>query len=131
MTSANILCGRLCSSTSQDPHTNVLIWDTGASFGLTPFKSDFISYVKCNTPVKDFTYDNTVIGIGTTIHKFVDENGKYLSLPCISYNLSTMDVRLLSPRTYHHLHGEHSIIKGFDVKMIVRNHNIVITINRQ
>ena len=59
----------------------MLIWDTGASFGLTPFKSDFISYVKCNTPVKDFTYDNTVIGIGTTIHKFVDENGKDVFLP--------------------------------------------------
>jgi hypothetical protein len=24
----------------------VLIWDTGASAGLTPFRSDFIDYVK-------------------------------------------------------------------------------------
>ena len=71
MTSANILCGRLGSSTPQNPHTNVLIWDTGASFGLTPFKSGFIDYVKCSTHVKDVTKDNIVIGIVTTIHKFV------------------------------------------------------------
>ena len=60
--SANILCGRLGSSTYQDPYTTVLIWDTGVSFGLTPFKSEFIDYVKCNT----------IIGIGITIHKFVE-----------------------------------------------------------
>ena len=59
----------------------MLIWDTGASFGLTPFKSDFIGYVKCNNPLKDDTKDNTVIGIGTTIHKFVDANGKDVFLP--------------------------------------------------
>ena len=29
-----------------DPKTMVLIWDTGASAGLTPFRSDFIDYVK-------------------------------------------------------------------------------------
>ena len=111
MASANILCGRLGSSTSHDPHTNVLIWDTGTSFGLTPFKSEFIYYVKCNTPVKDVTKFNTAIGIGTTIHKFVDANGKYVFLPCISYHLPTTDVRLFSPQTYHQLHGTHSIIK--------------------
>ena len=53
MARKNILCGRLGSSTSQDPHTTVLIWDTGASFGLSQLKSEFIDYVKCNTPVKD------------------------------------------------------------------------------
>ena len=52
MASANILCGCLGSSTSQDTRTNVLIWDTGASFGFTPFKSDFIDYVNYNNPVK-------------------------------------------------------------------------------
>ena len=94
----------------------MLIWDTGASFGFTPFKSDFIDGVKCNTPVKDVTKDNTIIGIGTTIHKFVDANGKYVFLPCISYHLPTTDVRLFSPKTYHHLRGAHYIIKGSNVK---------------
>ena len=50
----------------------VLIWDTGASYGLTPFRSDFIDYVKCEIPVRDVTKVNTVVGIGTTLHKFTD-----------------------------------------------------------
>ena len=129
MASVNILCGRLGSSTSQDPRTTVIIWDTGASFGLAPFKSDFIDYVKCNTPVKDVKKVNTVIGIGTIIHKFVDANGKYVFLPCISYHLPTTDVRLFSPQTYYQLHGAHSIIKGFNVQMALKNHNIVVRIN--
>ena len=41
----------------------MLIWDTGASFGLTPFRSD-IDYVKCEIPVRDVTKVNKVIGIG-------------------------------------------------------------------
>ena len=81
MASANILCGRLGSSTYQDPHTTVLSWDTGVSFILRPFKRDFIDYVKCNTPVKDSTKDNTIIGTGITIHKFVDANGNNVFLP--------------------------------------------------
>jgi hypothetical protein len=28
----------------QDPKSLILIWDTGASYGLTPFRSDFIDY---------------------------------------------------------------------------------------
>ena len=131
MVSANILCGCLGFSTSQDPCTNVIIWDTGASFGLTPFKSDFIYYLKCDTPVKDVTKFNTVIGIGTKIHKFVDANVKDVLLPFFYYHLPTTDVQLFSPQNYHQLHGAHSIVKGFNVKMLLKNHNIVIPINIQ
>ena len=80
MASANIQCGRLGSSTSQDPCTTVIIWDTGVSFGLTYFKSDFIYYMKCNNIVKEVIKDNTVIGIGTEIYNFVDENNFTLHL---------------------------------------------------
>ena len=47
-----------------------LVWDTGASFGLTPFRGDFIDYVECQIPVKDIARTNMVVGIGTTLHKF-------------------------------------------------------------
>jgi len=50
-------------------HSVILIWDTGASYGLTPFRSDFIDYVECDMPVRDVTKVNKVIGIGTTLHK--------------------------------------------------------------
>jgi hypothetical protein len=31
-----------------------LVWDTGASFGLTPFRADFIDYVERSIPVNNF-----------------------------------------------------------------------------
>ena len=31
---------------NKDPKTMVLIWDTGASAGLTPFRSNFVDYVE-------------------------------------------------------------------------------------
>ncbi len=51
-----------------DPKQLMLIWDTGASFGLTPFQSNFIDYVACTIPVQDASKVNNVIGIGTTLH---------------------------------------------------------------
>ena len=81
MDRANILCGHIGYSTSQDTHTTMLIWDTGTSFGLTPFKSNFIDYDKCNIPVKDVTKVITIIGFRKKNHKFVDTNGKDLFLP--------------------------------------------------
>ena len=34
------------SRENKTPKDLILIWDTGASFGLTPFRSDFIDYVE-------------------------------------------------------------------------------------
>jgi hypothetical protein len=46
-----------------------LVWETGASFGLTPFRGDFLDYVECKITVRDISKEN-VIGVGTTLHKF-------------------------------------------------------------
>ena len=55
-----------------DPQSLILIWDTGASYELPPFFSDFINYMECDIPGRDVTKGNNVIGIGTTLHKFTD-----------------------------------------------------------
>jgi hypothetical protein len=60
-----------------------LIWDTGASAGLMPYRSDFIDYVECEIDVCDITKVNKVVGIGTMLHKFVDNNGNHVYLPCV------------------------------------------------
>jgi hypothetical protein len=100
-----------------DPKTLILIWNTGASAGLTPFWSDFINYVKCEIDVCDITKVNKVVGIGTRLHKLVDKYGNHVYLPCVSYHLSSMDVRLFSPQIYHQLHGGHSVVNGNEVVM--------------
>ncbi len=50
-------------------HT-LLIWDTGATHGLTPFLKDFIHYHPCDISVKDISKVNRVIGVGMVMHKF-------------------------------------------------------------
>ena len=81
----NTLCGTFggtfknqssFSTGSLDPKSLILIWDTGASYGLIPFWSDFIDCVKCEIPVRDVTKVNTVVGIGTTLHKFTRHQWK-------------------------------------------------------
>jgi hypothetical protein len=100
-----------------NPKNLILIWDTGASAGLTPFWSDFIDYVKCEINVCDITKVSKVVGIGTTLHKFVDNNSNHVYLPCVSYRLPSTDVRLFSPQIYHQLHGGHSVVNGDEVVM--------------
>ena len=45
----------LQNSDSKDIRMLMLVWDTGSSYGLKPFRSDFIDVVKCDLPVKDVT----------------------------------------------------------------------------
>ncbi len=71
--------------TSRTPDDTLLVYDIGASTGLTPFKSDFFDYVKCSIPVQDITKVNEVIGIRTTLHKFVDTKGHFVYLPQVAY----------------------------------------------
>ena len=70
-----------------DPKTLILIWDTGASAGLTLFRSDFIDHVECEIDVWDITKVNKVVGIGTKLHRFVDTKCNVVYLPCVSYHL--------------------------------------------
>ena len=78
-----------------------LVWDTGASLGLTPYRADFIDYVEVNIPVKDVTKTNYVVGIGTVFFRFQNDKGQDVFLPCVAYHLPTADIRLFSPQTYH------------------------------
>ena len=56
---------------------------------------------------------------------------KIYSYLFIYYHLPTTDVWLFSTQKYHKLYIPHNIIKGFNVKMVLNNHNIIIPINRQ
>ncbi len=114
-----------------DPRQLMLIWDTGASFGLTPFWSDFIDYVACTIPVRNITKVNNVIGIGTTLHKFTDIKGFPVYLPCVSSHLPQTDVHLFSPHTYHQMHGGYSEVYGNCIKMLLKTSEIQIQIARE
>ena len=84
---------------------------------MTPFRSDFIDYVEVSFEVWDVTKANKVVGVGITLHRFVDDYGKDVYLPCVLYHLPTSDVRLFLPQIYHQLHGGSSTIDGANVCM--------------
>ena len=97
--------------------TTPLVYDTGASYGLTPYRADFIDYHPCELSVKDISKVNRVIGIGTVMYKFTATNGDLLYLPGLAYHLETADIRLFSPQTYHQLYGGYSELDGNRVIM--------------
>jgi hypothetical protein len=114
-----------------DPKSLILIWDMGATYGLTPFWSDFIDHVKCEIPVRDVTKVNTVVGIGTTLHKFTHIKGNPVYLPCVLYHLPETDVCLFSPQTYHQMHGGYSEVHGTCICMLLKTSTIEIRIVRE
>jgi hypothetical protein len=113
-----------------DPHSLIFIRDTGASYGLTPFCSDFINYVECDIPVWDVTKVNKVIRNGTTWHKFTDTEGKPVFLPCVSYHLPQTGICLFSPQTYHQMHGGYSEVYAGSIQMKLFTSTISITIKQ-
>ena len=106
-----------------------LVWDTGASFGLTPFRGDFLDYVECEIAVHDIACANTVTGIGTTLHKF-NLDGHEIFLPCLSHHLLLAEVQLFSPQTYHTLYGGHSTVCGDKIEMFIDNLKVCVGIDR-
>ncbi len=113
-----------------NPRSLILIWDTGTSYELTLFHSNFIDYVECDIPVWDVTKVNKVIRIRTTLHKFTDTDGKPVFLPCISYHLPQTKVCLFSPQTYHQMHGGYSEVYAQSIQMKLRTSTISITIKQ-
>ncbi len=87
-----------------------LIWDTGATHGLTPFMKAFIHYHPCNIPVKDISKVNRMIGVGTVMHKLQANNQKDIFHPGVSFHLPTADIRLMSPQSYHQQWGGYSLV---------------------
>jgi transposase InsO family protein len=100
------------------------IMDTGASFGLTPFIEDFITYQKVNIKIKDVSQENTVTGMGTVLYRIKAENGDTCWIPGLAYHLESTDIRLISPQAYHQQYGGHSTIDGNSFRMhLVRPSN--------
>ena len=106
-----------------------LVWDTTTSFGLTPFRGDFLDYVECKITVHNIARTNTVVGIGTMLHKF-NLDGHEIFLHCLSYHLPSAKVWLFSPQTYHTLYGGHSAMWGDKIEMFIDNLKVNVGIDK-
>eukprot|EP00984_Skeletonema_dohrnii_P023181 scaffold12256_cov83-Skeletonema_dohrnii-CCMP3373.AAC.1 len=100
------------SSYMQKYRSTPCVVDTGASYGLTPFKEDFLTYEECNIKVKAVGSENVVIGMGIVLYKMVATNGDTCFVPGIAYHMPECSIRLLSPQAYHQSYAGHSEVTG-------------------
>ena len=76
----------------------LLAWNADASYGLMPFRGDFIDYIKVDIPVKGVTKVNEVIGVGSALFKFKNDKNQDMYFPCIAYHFPIADIFIFSPQ---------------------------------
>ena len=119
------------SGATRSVTNTMLVWDTGALIGLTPFRSDFIDYLPLDgVTVKDIARANTVLGIGTIMWKLPTTKGHPVFIPAVAYHMPDCDIRLFSPQSYFNLHGGDATVTAWSVVMrLPDNHVVNIPIN--
>lgn len=78
-----------------------LIFDTGASNGLTPYKSDFIpsTYREMDLPVKTVASNGSIVGGGFILRKYKTRSGSIVYVKSFDYHMPSAEVRLTSPQS--------------------------------
>ena len=107
-----------------------LVWDMGASFGLTPFRGNILDYVECEIAVRNIAHENMIVGVCATLHKF-QIDGEDIFLPCLSYHSSSAEVRLFSLQTYHTLYCGHTVVGGDKVETFLDHLKIGVGIDQE
>ena len=128
MTRLNILWSyqSASSGTMRSVTNTMLVWDTGASIGLTPFRSDFIDYLPLDgITVKDIARTNAVLGIGTIMWKLPTTKGHAVFIPAVAYHMPDCDIRLFSPQSYFNLHGGDATVTARSVEMRLPDTHVV------
>ena len=92
--------GRLYQSIpTGNVYTTPLVFDTGDSMGLTPFRSDFIDYQPADVSIKAVASTGKVVGIGTVLRKFKSRCGTTVYVPSVNFHMPAADIRLESPQS--------------------------------
>ena len=76
------------------------MYDTGASSGLTPFKSDFFDdYQAVDISVKGVAGGGSIVGSGTILRRFKTTCGATFHLLAHGFHMPKADIRLESPQS--------------------------------
>jgi transposase InsO family protein len=87
-------------------HTMPICFDTGASGGLTPFKSDFIDYTPLHMSVSGVGGEGKVIGVGTTLTRVTCRDGTTAYVTEVKYHSTSINIRLSSPQNLTGTNGQ-------------------------
>ena len=105
-----------------------LVFDTGASYGLSPFKSDFLDdYKSVNIDVKGVAGGGSIVGGGTILRRFKTRCGSTIHLPAHGYHMPKADIRLESPQSLIRAMGGsgHAIVKMWDIEWHLPDKRII------
>ncbi|KAL7459520.1 hypothetical protein ACHAWC_011291, partial [Mediolabrus comicus] len=90
-----------------------LVFDSGASFDISPFRSDFLTYTPVsNTVVQGINAKSEIAGVGLVMYRFTTRSGRTIFRPSIAYHMPSADIRLLSPHVHMRMHGGTAELDG-------------------
>ena len=96
-----------------------LVFDTGASSGLSPFKCNLLSdYKSVNVDVKCVAGGGSIIGGGTILRRLKIRYGTKLLIPSHGYHFPEADIRLESSHSLiRAMEGSgHAIVDGWNIE---------------
>ena len=90
-----------------------LVFDTGASFDITPYRSDFLTYTPLtNTVVQGVNAKSQIKGVGLVLYKLTTRSGRTIFRVSVAYHMPDADIRLLSPQVHMRTHGGSATVDG-------------------
>ncbi len=106
-----------------------IVLDTGASFSLTPVKSDFVTSIRpCDIKSMTGITDSVrVEGIGEVEWPIRDMNGKPGLIRVQAYYIPQATIRLFSPQSYFQKHSSGSCYFDAKVTKLTQNDGSVLT----
>ena len=108
-------------------HSTPLVFDTGASGGLTPFRSDFVTYEKVQFDVKGVAGNGSVIGKGIVLRRFTTRCNCVVYLPAHAFHMPAAEIRLESPQSlFTKLGGQsHALVEGKAIEWVLPDGRII------
>ena len=108
--------------------TTLLVYDTVASSGLTPYRLDFLGdYELADISVKGVAGNGNIVGSGTTLCRFTTRCGQTVYIPAHAYHMPAADIRLESPQSIIRALGGvgHARIDGFNIEWTLQDGRII------
>jgi hypothetical protein len=94
----NRYLGPSCIFMSTQEESVPVVIDSGASNGLSPFRSDFVQFVECDGSITGIGAQSAIKGFGKVRWKIVDQEGEVQVIESEAYYVPSSQIRLYSPQ---------------------------------
>jgi len=97
---ANEFERQFCNFEPNNVRTTPLVFDTGASCGLTPYRADFLDdYREIDVDMRQVAGTDKIVGVGTTLRRYTMRCGQKVNNPGKGYRMPAADICLESPQS--------------------------------